>query len=175
MDKELLQAILNEMGVAEPTWKTLAVYASEETDLPCEELWKVWTQLENWPEYSPLFAETRWIGEPGWEVGATFEQELILGFPLGAVRSKETVDEFETGQRLSWGKDKNGIKSKHIWLFEELPDGGTRIVNFEVFHGTATGLIKPLVKDRWTRLFNATVEGIINAVHEKDETFRVKH
>ncbi|MCI0712677.1 MAG: SRPBCC family protein [Chloroflexi bacterium] len=175
MDKELRRAVLNEMGVDEPTWKTLVVYASEETDRPREELWEMWTRLENWPDYSPLFAGTRWIGEPGWKVGATFEQELILGFPVGAMRSKETVDELEAGRRVGWSKDQKGIKSKHVWLFEELSDGGTRITNLEVFHGTAIGLIKPLVKDRWKRLFKATVEGIINAVHERDEVFRVNH
>lgn len=175
MNEALIQAALEDIGISKPTWKTLVVYASEETELPCEELWEMWGQLENWSDYSPLFEATRWIGDPGWKVGAKFEQTLILGFPLGATRSQETIDAVEPGRRVSWSKDKNGVKSKHVWLFEELPDGDTRIINLEVFHGTLIGLIKPLVKDRWTRLFKATVEGLINAVHEKNAEFRVKH
>jgi hypothetical protein len=161
-----VQAALRQIGIEKPTWQTVIAFASRETAIPRQKIWGTWTKLETWPSFSPLYAQTRWLGQPGWEVGATFEQALNLGFPLGENRSREEVGAIEPGERVSWWKDERGIKSNHIWVFEDVPGSGTRITNVEVFHGLIMGLLKPLVAGRWQRLFEVTVDGLVTLAQE---------
>jgi len=141
-DREMavINLALHQIGLAQPTWQTVVVAASQEVDLPCEVVWAAWTQLEDWPTWSrPLHVSTRWLGSAEWQEGSQFEQDLNLGFPLGLMTSTEKVGEMVPGQQVMWWKDENGVKSCHIWTFESLPDGRTRITNVEVFHGVAMG------------------------------------
>ncbi len=157
-----LATALEKIGFEKPTWKTVIAAASQEVDLPATPLWETWSQLENWARWSkPLHAATRWLGKPGWEVGATFEQDLNLGFPLGKTTSAETVGAAVPGESVMWWKDAKGVKSCHMWQFETLGDSRTRITNVEVFHGTAMGLVKPLVAGKWQHLFEQSVAGLI--------------
>ncbi len=156
---------LQKIGIKKPTWKTVIVTASQEVEMPAALLWETWSYLERWPHWStPLHVATRWIGKPGWKVGATFEQVLNLGFPVGKLTSAETVSEIVPGEYVLWWKNEKGIKSCHIWQFERLsgnPNSITRITDVEVFHGTMMGLVKPLVSRRWHQMFEHSVAGLI--------------
>jgi len=96
-----------------------------------------------------------------WAVGASFDQELGLGFPVGVKRERATFDEFEPDLRASWSGDRDGVRSCHVWRFEPVQGGGTRVHDVEVFTGTTIGLVEPLVGKRWNRLFQASVDGVI--------------
>jgi hypothetical protein len=104
------------------------------------------------------------VGEAGWGERAKFEQDLNLGFPLGTITAQEKIDAIVPGESLMWCKDENGVKSCHVWRFEALSNGRTRVTNVEVFHGAAMGLVKPLVASNWQKLFEASVEGLIQQV-----------
>ena len=87
-----IQYALQKIGVERPSWQTLVVSASQAVGLPRQSLRDAWIKLEEWSGWSiPLNVSARWIGVPGWRVGATFEQVLNLGFPLGQTVSPETV------------------------------------------------------------------------------------
>jgi|SoiMethySBSTD1v2_1073268.scaffolds.fasta_scaffold309466_2 hypothetical protein len=121
-------------------------------------------KLEDWPKWStPLHVSTRWIGEPGWEVGSRFEQVIDLGFPLGKTVSLETVRAVTDAESVSWWKDEKGVKSCHVWEFTALSPDRTQITNTEVFHGLFIGLVKPLAARRWQSLFEASVAGLIQS------------
>jgi hypothetical protein len=153
---------LKKIGVNKPTWQTIVVGTSREVDVPPAAIWKLWSQLEMWPTWSkPLHNAARWTGSGGWEVGSRFEQDLNLGFPLGAKTSAETVGEIIPGEQVIWWKDENGVKSCHVWSFEALADGRTKVTDVEVFHGVPMGLVKPLVAGDWQRKFEASVEGLV--------------
>jgi uncharacterized membrane protein len=153
---------LEHLGVAEPTWKTLATAADAITDLPVDRLWATWSDLPRWPEWStPLHLSARWASGDSFLPGARFEQVIQLGFPLGRTTSRETVRTVEPGRLVSWAKEENGVRSCHVWQFVQLPDGRTRVSNVEVFHGLPIGVIKPLVSARWRRLFQASVDNLI--------------
>lgn len=153
---------LQQMGIEQPSWQTLIASASKEVNLPRQVLWEAWTKLEDWPIWSKsLHVATHWVSEAGWRVGAKFEQDLNLGFPLGTTTSAETVGAIVPGESVQWWKDEKGIKSHHFWLFEDLSIGKTRITNTEIFHGTPMGLVKPLVAKNWQRMFEASVDGLI--------------
>ena len=156
-----IQYALQKIGLEEPTWKTVVVSASKEVALQRQSLWDAWLKLEDWPEWShPLHVSTRWIGEPGWKVGSTFEQVLDLGFPLGQTVSMETVGAVVDAESVSWWKEAKGIKSCHVWEFALLVPDRTQVTNTEVFHGVSVGLLKPLVARNWQRLFEASVAGL---------------
>jgi hypothetical protein len=124
-------------------------------------------KLEDWPQWSiPLHVSTRWIGEPGWRVGATFEQVLNLGFPLGQTVSPEIVGEVVVPESVSWWKGAKGIKSCHVWEFTALAADRTQITNTEVFHGVTIGLLKPLAARNWQRMFEASVVGLIERARQ---------
>jgi hypothetical protein len=162
-----IQYALEKIGVERPSWQTIVVSASKEVPLPRQSLWDNWVKLEDWPNWSvPLHLSTRWIGEPGWRVGATFEQVLDLGFPLGQTVSLETVGAIVDDESVSWWKEAKGIKSCHVWEFAALAPNRTRVTNTEVFHGVATGLIKPLATRNWQRLFEASLAGLIERAQQ---------
>jgi len=159
---ETINAALQNIGIKEPTWQTIVAATSREVDIPRETSWETWSKLEDWPIWSkPLHISTRWLGEAGWQEGAEFEQVLKLGFPLGTVTSKERVSAIAPGESVMWRKDENGIKSCHIWQFATLSSGCTQITNVEVFHGTAMGLVKPLVANNVQQMFDTSVDGLI--------------
>jgi hypothetical protein len=160
----LVLAALQPIGVAAPSWQTVILFASRDTDLSPAKLWATWEKLESWPGWSgPLVVETRWLDTPGWRAGARFEQVLDLGFPLNRVHSAETVGIATQGHLASWWKDEGGVKSNHVWSFEALPDGGCRIVDFEIMHGALIGLARSLVEQDWQRRFDAAVDGLVIA------------
>jgi hypothetical protein len=153
---------LEQIGVATPSWKTLVTAAGAVADQPTDRLWATWSDLPRWPEWSkPLHSAARWTHGESFVPGAQFEQVIHLGFPLGRTVAPETVKLAEAGRLACWVKDTNGVRSCHLWQFEPLPDGRTRVSNVEVFHGVPIGLIKPLVKARWRRLFQASVDNLI--------------
>jgi len=162
-----IQYALQKIGLEQPSWQTVVVSASEEVALPRQSLWEAWVKLEEWPQWSaPLHVSTRWIGEPGWRVGATFEQVLDLGFPLGQTVSPETVGALVDAESVSWWKDAKGIKSCHVWEFAALSPDRTRVTNTEVFHGVSIGLLKPLAARNWQRLFEASVTGLVQKAQQ---------
>ncbi|MCI0393839.1 MAG: SRPBCC family protein [Chloroflexi bacterium] len=156
-----IQYALQKIGIQQPTWQTVVVSAAKEVALPRELLWDTWAKLEEWPQWSvPLHLSTRWIGEPGWRVGATFEQVLNLGFPLGQTVSSETIGAVVDAESVSWWKDAKGIKSCHIWEFAALAPDRTQVTNTELFHGVSMGLLKPFAARNWQRMFEASVVGL---------------
>jgi len=162
-----IQYALQKIGVERPSWQTVVVSASKEVALPRQLLWDAWMKLEDWPHWSvPLHRSTRWMGEPGWKVGATFEQVLNLGFPLGQTVSPETVGAVVEAENVSWWKEAKGIKACHVWEFAALAPDRTRVTNTEVFHGVSIGLLKPLAARNWQSLFEASVTGLVQKAQQ---------
>ncbi len=159
----LVSAALQPIGVA-PSWQTMILYTTRDTDVPPGKLWGVWQRLEGWSGWAqPLVVEAHWIDAPGWRAGARFEQVLDLGLPLNRMSSIETIGLADPERRVSWWKDTGGIKSNHVWSFEPLPDGGTRVVDFEILHGVLIGLARPVTEQRWQQRFEDALDGLILA------------
>ena len=152
---------LERIGQSSAGWDTLVVRGSAETARSAEDLWAVWANLEGWPGWSPLHrAVTR--QEAGELVaGATFRQELDLGFPAGTTSETVTLSVLEPSRRAAWEGNANGIRNCHLWTFTPRPDGGTDVDNTEVFAGLPAALLRPLVARRWNRAFQAAVDGLI--------------
>lgn len=162
---------LERIGVERPTWQTLVVSAAQEIELPAAQLWNTWTRLESWPEWSrPLHEATRWTGQPGWVAGATFEQILQLGFPVGRSVNPVTVGAVDPGRLVSWWHTEGSMRTCHVWSFAELSSSRTRVTDTEVFHGLSVGLLKPLLLGNWQRRFAASVAGLARAASQPEDT-----
>ena len=156
-----IKTALRNLGVEKPAWRTLIVSASQDVKLPADAIWEAWSRLEKWGEWSKdTHLSARWIGEPGWQVGARFEQVVDMGFPVGSRRTVETVEEVDPLRRVRWCQKGSGMRACHVWAFSMLPNGRVRVTNTEVFHATFVGLIKPIVAGRWEKKFKAAVSGL---------------
>ncbi len=152
---------LNRIGKSAVGWDTLVVRGSAEAAASAEDLWAAWADVERWPDWSPLH-RTVTRGEPGGLVaGATFRQEIGLGFPVGTTSETVTLSVLEPARRAAWEGDANGIRNCHLWTFTPLIRGGTRVDNIEVFTGLLVGLLRPAVARRWNRAFQGAVDGLI--------------
>ena len=148
-------------------WKTLAVGGTAVAAAPREAVWATFSRLPDWPRFSPaLVASARWLTEPGFATGARFEQTLTLGFPLGTVASREVVTQVVPGRQVVSCKDEAGVTSCHLWRFDDVGPGRTRIVNVEVFHGAPIGALAPFVASRWSEAFQDAASGLASAAEK---------
>jgi hypothetical protein len=143
------------------SWDTLVVSAAADTAAPADDLWAVWADLGRWPLWSPMHRSVTWTSAAGPAAGATFDQHIDLGFPLGTTTEHVTIDLLEPARRVSWSGDANGVRSCHLWHFTPGPSGGTHVRDVEVFGGLPAALLRPLVARRWNRMFQGAVDGLI--------------
>ena len=155
---------LKRIGKTAPGWDTLVVSGTASTTETATDLWKGWADLERWPLWSPLHRSVTWTSSARLTEGATFDQEISLGFPVGTTTEHVTLAVLEPGQRAAWAGANNGIRSCHLWSFTPLPDGGTQVSNVEAFTGLPVALVRPLVARRWNRDFQGAVDGLIRQV-----------
>jgi len=164
-----VKGALGRLGMMHPNPATLMVTASVKTKATPEAVWQTWSQIEKWSAWgAPLIGSARWLEGREWEVGTKIEHINTWGFPFGRTVSIDTVREVNPGQSVSWWKSAKGIKSCHIWFFEPLREGGTRITKTEVFVGFTIMLNKPVIKKKWQGLFQQAVEGLARAVERND-------
>jgi hypothetical protein len=142
-------------------WKTVIISATRDVEIPLEQLWETWSNLEEWPTWSALHASAKWAGNPEWQVGACFEQGVKLGFPFGTVRSTETVAQYYPEREVGWCKQTGPVVSCHIWSFNLLPNRRVRVTSTEVLHGTLIGLLKPVIFLQWQRKFEKSVTSLV--------------
>ena len=167
MTNLVAEQALSRLDIEAPTWKTLVVLASADTDLVPEVIWHTWAEIGDWPSMSPLVSAAQWTRGQPWRGGSEFVQELNLGFPFGKETAEERVVAIEPGASAEWCRQTNSIQTVHVWRFDPLKSSGTRITNVEVFHGIVVGLAKAVVAPRWQRLFQAQVDGLIRTARER--------
>ncbi len=151
-EEAMLKAEIPKQG-----WTTALVASEIVVNATPEEVWQVWSQIEQWPEWSSeLHNSAKFTSDNKWEVGSTFEQNINLGM-AGTVTSYETLKVVDQGKKVMWWKDKEGIKSCHTWVFENAGVGKTKITNIEVFDGTIIGLMKPILISDWQKKFDSSL------------------
>ena len=161
-ETQLARRALRSLGMKDqPDWKTVIISATSDVEIPLEQLWETWSNLEQWPSWSALHTSAKWAGEPEWQVGACFEQGMKLGFPFGNSRTKETVAQSCPEREVGWCKNNGPIKSCHIWSFNLLPNRRVRVTTTEVLHGTLIGMLKPVILLQWQRKFEKSVTSLV--------------
>lgn len=157
---------LERVGKTATGWDTLVVSGAADTALSAEDLWAIWSDLERWPLWSPLHQSVTRDSPAGLSAGATFDQRISLGFPVGTTTEHVTISLLEPGRRAAWAGEANGVRSCHLWSFTSLPGGGTHVSNTEAFAGLPAAMLRPLVTRRWNRAFQDAVDGLIRRTAE---------
>lgn len=154
---------LQRIGRGAAGWDTIVVSGTVDTMTSAEDLWAVWANLHRWPLWSPLHRSAAWTSAARLTAGATFDQRISLGFPVGTTTEHVTISLLEPAHQASWAGSANGVGSCHLWSFTPLPGGGTRVSNTEAFAGLPVAILRLLVTHRWNRLFQAGVDGLVRA------------
>lgn len=167
-DASLARLALKNLGLDQKksAWKTLVISTSRDVDVPLESLWETWCQIESWSDWSASHTAARWLGQPGWETGAKFEETLRLGFPLGFSKSVQTVAEVTPMRQVQWCKNQGGVRYCQVWSFMLLPNRKVRVTNAKVFHGTVIGLLKPAVVWQWQRQFEKSLTALVSRARQ---------
>jgi len=92
---------LKRIGKDTAGWDTLVVTGAADTVTPPEDLWSAWSDLERWPRWSPLHRSVTGTPEAGLAAGASFDQKISLGFPIGITTEHATFDLLEPGRRAA--------------------------------------------------------------------------
>jgi hypothetical protein len=138
------------------------VSGAADTTLPTEKLWAIWSDLEHWPDWSPLHKSvTRDSESATLAIGASFTQQIGLGFPIGTTTELVTISLLEPARHAAWEGRANRVCNCHLWSFTPLPEGGTHVSNVEAFTGFPVALLRPMVRHRWNDAFQAAVDGLI--------------
>lgn len=159
--RECIEFCLQQVRRARAGWNTVVPVGTARTELSPDRLWEVLNDVEAWPKWSPLHRAVTWEEGSSLSVGARFEQQLDLGFPVGRSTEQVTLAFADPGSRAGWMGDNNGVRSCHLWTFTPIRDNGTEVSNVEALSGLPIALVKPLVADRWQRRFQAAVDGLI--------------
>ena len=101
-------------------------------DAPVEVVWEVLTDTASYPDWNPLVRRFEGALEVGAVARATFEP-----FSGRRLRNRVTVTSVEPPHRLAWagrmGADRL-LRGEHVYELSRR-DGGTALVNAEVFDG----------------------------------------
>lgn len=170
-EAQLARRALRTLGMSDKKdWKTVIISATRDVEVPLEQLWETWSNLEEWPTWSAMHSSAKWAGEPEWQLGASFVQGMKLGFPFGTVRSTETVAQYYPEREVGWCKKTGPVTSCHIWSFNLLPNRHVRVTSTQVLHGTLIGLLKPVIFLQWQRKFEKSVTSLIK--HAEDHVLQ---
>jgi len=107
---------------------------SVKTKCDRRQAWALYVNYENWPAFASIYGEMKWTqGEP-WEVGSRLDIEIR--YPVEVVID-HTIIFWEPGRAIGWIDRALGITIAQWVMFEDEPDGGTRVyTEGEIFsHG----------------------------------------
>ncbi len=82
---------LQRIGRGAARWDTIVVSGAADTTTSAEDLWAVWADLERWPLWSPLHRSAAWTSAARLTAGATVDQRISLGFPVGTTTEHVTI------------------------------------------------------------------------------------
>src|SRR4051794_20536206 len=139
---------------------TAPVTSEQSTEIAAapEAVWDVLTAVEGWPRWNPDVKSMEIDGE--FARGATFR------WRAGGSKLVSEVQEAQRGRVAAWTGRTMGIKAVHVYRFESLPGGGTRVTTEESWAGPVARVLR-----RWSKrtLDSALADGL---AHLKTEAER---
>jgi hypothetical protein len=152
---------LKSLGVSEPGWDIMVLATTHEVDGARDKVWEVWSQLEKWPEWaSPLVGSATWRGDPEWKTGSQFALTLNLGWPVETIKTTEKIEQVMIPDRAVYVRTGGLSRSWHVWRFEFMAGGRTKVTSVEVLVGSEIGYLRPYVEKRWQRRHEIVLEGL---------------
>lgn len=105
---------------------------------PVETVWRIFTDIERWPQISGVYEEARWLSAEQWRTGAYFEARMVWPHP---VTVKHVVMSCREEQEIRWLVHAIGIVIERVIHFRAVDDGSTEISTHAIYFGSS---IEPL-------------------------------
>lgn len=115
-----------------------------------QDVWAAFCHVENWPTWSSVLSDTRWIeGEP-WIPGSRFHMQILQPVP---VTFRPEVLECSPPNRVHWTGGSSGINAEQWFSFELQPDGKTEMKTWQEFTGPATFMFGERIRRAITNIY----------------------
>ncbi|HYM74601.1 MAG TPA: hypothetical protein VE377_01375 [Candidatus Dormibacteraeota bacterium] len=106
--------------------------------------WKVFSNLELWPQFSELYQQIRWSkGEP-WQEGSRLS--IRTANPI-AVTLDHVITKCVPGEEVAWIDHAVGTTMEQWVFFKTLRGGGTRVNTWAEFTGLTAFIAGRKIKD----------------------------
>ena len=115
-----------------------------------EHIWEAFCNVEEWPRWSSVIANTQWIeGEP-WKAGSKFQMQILQPIP---VTFRPEVIECRAPDYVHWIGKTTAITAEQWFSFEEQPDATTLMKTWQEFSGPASFMFGEGVKTAITNIY----------------------
>lgn len=114
--------------------RSAPVIARAETliNAPIDQVWKLQTDLENWPNWQPNITEVKLDGP--------LKKGSIFRWKAQGLNITSTLQSVVPQREIGWTGVSMGMKAVHYWYFEP-SDSGTRVTVEESLSGWLTRLM----------------------------------
>jgi hypothetical protein len=121
---------------------------------PLQDVWRMFTDIERWPEYSNLYQLMRWTSRERWTVGSHFEGRLQWPIPLTV---RHVIMNCRPKQEIRWLAHGIGIVIER-WTHFQAKGEFTEITTSAIYVGKSTkklpGEVGELLPKYTERLYN---------------------
>ena len=115
---------------------------------PPQQVWRLFSDIEGWPQWNPICLKASMLKGQPWEVGSRLHFTIKPWWV--ALNVKATVVESDPPRQVTWLGRWPGLYGQHTFTFEP-EEAGTRVISSELFGGPlqwATAFVSPLGKVR---------------------------
>jgi len=102
-------------------------------DAPLARVWKIQTDIENWPEWQPGVTSAKLEGELA--VGTVFR------WKAAGLNITSTIQVLEPQRQIGWTGNSLGMRAVHMWRFEPQGDS-THVITEESLSGWLARLLR---------------------------------
>ncbi|GFN00942.1 hypothetical protein Sfulv_57520 [Streptomyces fulvorobeus] len=87
-------------------------------DAPLERVWRIQTDVENWPAWQPDVSSSVKRTPGALRPGSSWVWSVA-----GLENITSTAEQVEPRRRIVWGGPAQGITAVHVWIFTQTEDG----------------------------------------------------
>jgi Polyketide cyclase / dehydrase and lipid transport len=115
----------------------LPIEGSVELDMPIDQLWQTFMDVERWPDWNPCIWSARVKGGGELQEGSTLVWAFNAIKPsyLYKLPARAEIVELEHRDRVTWEVSAPGFHALHSYRFAELTPGRCRFGSWEVAEG----------------------------------------
>lgn len=139
---------------------TAAPVTSEQhidVDAAPEAVYDILTRVQEWPRWNP---EVKSI-----DIDGDFDRGATFRWRAGGTSLVSEVREAQRGRVAAWTGRTMGIKAVHVYRFEPLPGGGTRVTTAESWGGVVARVLRHSLQ---RTLDSALADGLAHLKHEAE-------
>lgn len=147
----------------------LPIHGWTHVDMPCDELWSVFTNVARWPEWNPCMRWAR-VSEGRLSTGATLTwvfNPIRRWYPY-LLPARATIESVDERRRVTWEVRFPGFHALHSYLFDDAPLGA-RFGSWEIAEGSMYRLLRPFWLAHFRFVRDASLAGARQAVRNRPQ------